>query len=163
MSRSPVCSVCHKPFKTAKAAKQHHRDVHAAKGRTVPCTACDKTFGSASAAEQHFHDVHGDPDPDFNPPYDTADGEWVWAREFTGRKSFGVFECNTCSNVWLSAHAQTSYAQACRDCDDYVNPVAMWVNQYAADSDDESVRAAGKPHHAHRCEACHAGQCSVRQ
>ena len=160
MTRSTVCAVCHKKFKTAKAATRHRRDTHTA---TIPCTVCGKTFKSAAAAEQHHRDAH-DGAPEFDPPYVAACGEWVWARDFAGWKSFGIFVCGKCDNVWRSAHAQAIYAQACRECEDRVYPTAMWVTADTVVSDDgTAVRPAGKPHHAHRCEACRAGRCSARR
>ena len=122
--------------------------------RRVACGICRKKFKTAEAAQQHRCAVHDC--PEFDPPYDAARGKWVWTHAFEGSKSFGRFKCSTCGNAWLSAHAQPGYGQACQDCELYRRPVAMWVNDDKARSGD---RAAGKPHHAGRCEACQAGVC----
>ena len=92
-------------------------------------------------------------------PVNTS-GQWVSSSNFSGRKSFGYFECGKCGGRgWVSAHAYKQFKQACTQCHRYSLPVYMWVNlevraKSVGRGDDE------KPHLKHLCEACKLGVCS---
>ena len=100
------------------------------------------------------------------PPVD-AEGEWVPRDEFSGKKSFGAFQCSRraggCQEFWVSAHAQPKYTQACRSCGDKCFPAFLWQNKhkYTDKDDKEGIRDNNKPHLARLCEACRHGDCSA--
>jgi hypothetical protein len=93
-------------------------------------------------------------------------GNWVKRKEFPYNKSFGFFECHSCSKTWVSAHAFVKYRQACKDCKQYALARYMWLNPKKDDSDEddsdeESVTIKnGKPHIKALCEACKKGVCT---
>jgi hypothetical protein len=97
------------------------------------------------------------------PPFDNAVGRWVLRGDFPGKKSFGWFECPSCSDrAWSSAHSQTVYKQACKDCRTECFPCCLWVN------DTKKAKLGGpsnptklKPHRADLCMACKDGMCST--
>jgi 3-methyladenine DNA glycosylase Tag len=95
-----------------------------------------------------------------DPPV-SGPGEWVLTEEFTGRKSFGWFECTKCVKCWPSAHAFPMYAQGCQRCNTEQVPKFMWENHARRDDDDDSSGGLelDGPHDQARCEACRHGDC----
>jgi hypothetical protein len=95
--------------------KQHRRDAHGdlirysmdqAQIQTHSCSDCGKEFASAKSLSQHAGSVHasgydsessGDYLDALDPPFEGAEGEWVYRQDFAGRKSFGFFECESLS------------------------------------------------------------------
>lgn len=104
------------------------------------------------------------------PPFEAMEGYWVEREEFTGQKSFGLFQCEKkgkrgklpCTKRWKSAHAQKDFGQGCQACNTFTKPWLMWHNTVQHEKrekknpDDE--RAA---HDRARCEACARGVCTV--
>jgi hypothetical protein len=89
----------------------------------------------------------------------SSPGQWVPRKSFTGRKSFGAFECDLCKKVWVSAHAFKEYKQGCQQCEAESLPLFMWHNFEHNDRHDDEGRTDDKPHDSDRCEACRAGVC----
>jgi len=92
------------------------------------------------------------------------DGEWVLRDDFTGRKSFGYFQCN-CAKEWQSAHAYKEFNQDCQSCETGSLPLFMWRNftRRAGYHEEESERSDLGHHDSERCGACRAGVCSFRE
>ena len=91
-------------------------------------------------------------------------GYWVYKKDFNGTKSFGYYSCNNCRKNWISAHAHSKYKQACKNCDDYINPKCFWVNEKSEiekNEEDQFSKDNGKPHDIKRCEACANGDCLI--
>ena len=132
--------------------------------RTYTCQYCPKTFNSASYKGRRgaeialeTHEARHDSPPSWD-PVDTL-GEWVVPIDFTGRKSFGYFECDDCDKTWTSAHAFDEYFQECRSCQEENYPLFLWQNQHPRTRDREEFGDSKGPHDADRCEACQLGVC----
>ena len=100
---------------------------------------------------------------ELKPPVDTP-GAWVLFEDFTGRKSFGMFQC-TCRREWSSAHAFREFRLGCQRCEAMTWPWAMWKNEPRPREEEEegggseegsvsteSVSTEGS-HDVDRCEA----------
>jgi negative regulator of genetic competence, sporulation and motility len=100
-SHSACCPDCGKSFASAGPLAQHIQAKHA-----NVCIVCNKSFRSESSLNQHTVDKHG-----------TGTSFTLLQSSFTGRKSFGCFECEGCSKQWSSAHAFRKYKQGCQACE----------------------------------------------
>ena len=88
-------------------------------------------------------------------------GFWVELKDFWGNKSFGMFECEDCDQIWLSAHAFKRFKQACKSCETWSPPKFMWVNAERGERNKYHKEPdLNKPHHRDRCEACRRGVCT---
>jgi uncharacterized C2H2 Zn-finger protein len=158
------CPNCSRSFRSRGAQEMHSRAVHI----DFPCPACNRRFRSDHALAQHFAAVHHaeceDDEEDSvdswrpNPPVDSA-GYWVPREEFTGKKSFGYFQCESCFKTWISAHAFPSFKQGCKKCDTEDYPIFLWENMNKKQHDDLNYQRdeKDKPHDQNRCEACRCG------
>jgi hypothetical protein len=93
-------------------------------------------------------------------PFSGIQGQWVFAGEFAGKKSFGYYHCD-CGKWWLSAHSYRKYYQECQICENECYPTYLWVNSDDEPSNKEAVPVdLSKPHDKSRCGACQVGKCT---
>jgi hypothetical protein len=155
------CPDCNKTLNSDTALMQHYLNKH---GKHL-CTECFKTFWSAASLEQHSdskhttierYDSHSHDDP-----YPGIAGYWIPRNKFKGNsKSFGWFECDSCTKTWFSAHAHKRFKQGCQVCEEESFPCCLWVNtSYNNDKDSANMDKSDRPHDRARCEACRKGQC----
>jgi hypothetical protein len=121
------------------------------------CDYCDREFRSEESLENHTNAKHPfEPEVFEGVPFEGAEGEWVYRKEFKGRKGFGLFVCTSCSRHWMSAHARRDlYGQGCQSCEKKIFAYIMWQSYGHRDNDQEESDST--PHDASRCDACKAG------
>lgn len=96
------------------------------------------------------------------PPFPDAEGSWELLSAASPKKSFGKFRCasSKCKNRWSSAHASSSYTQACKKCGTFTLPTVMWHNtaprRERLGDDGTHTSAEAKPHLTDLCGACMA-------
>lgn len=161
------CPSCHKTLHSDNAFRQHYRDKH---GGHI-CTDCHRTFRSSHALQRHSERNHasrntssGARDHSHNDPYPGIEGYWTPRLQYQGtRKSFGSYECCSCSKKWLSAHAYKKYKQGCQGCENMSFPCCLWVNsdQDRDRSPHDRLDNGDRPHDRARCEACRRGVCDA--
>lgn len=149
------CRLCGEQFFTRKAMKTHVKFVHGPKqlsqqAPTAVVRQPQQPLPTAPAArKQHWHPS----------PFPGAVGQWMRRNDFKGKKSFGYFKCQQCSNQWLSAHAMQHSRQACKSCPTlFVLPCCMWLNTDLKEKGcvrEEPDDCA--PHRTDLCEACLTG------
>ena len=165
--RVPKCIPCNKTFATASALAQHQRDKHSrerqgaarnSNGKPPRQRQRKKREGKTSSGRKRKKKNA----PPSKPPFPGAEGIWVPANEFSGRKSFGFFVCTGCRSPWYSAHAYPTYRQECKSCDTSCFAKYLWRN-FLRGRSSGTLRDArdDRPHMAHLCEACRLGVCSV--
>ena len=157
-----ACAHCNKNFASEGGRDMHQRAVH--KARAASATAASSTqrnrrhrgAGAGRSDDGNQHEEGDDDQPNLRPPVDSP-GYWVRCEEFTGRKSFGYFQCG-CGKGWMSAHAFPDFMQGCQTCEAESLPTWLWVN-ISKDVRPREDKIDDKPHDRARCEACKAGQC----
>jgi len=103
---------------------------------------------------------------ELKPPFNGLKGKWVRHSDNMGvLKSFGIFICTSCNKLWFSAHAISTYKQACKECTEvYVYPKYIWINENnnVENNNLSTTRKRSKnPHHrTELCEACQNGECT---
>lgn len=151
----------HKRSVRTENKAQNHRQTS-----SLPCSVCHNLFPSERQLRKHLKEKHIT-ESDIDAPVDEP-GSWV-SREIlrkrkTEYKSFGIYECSKGCSVWVSAHSQINYKQACKKCEEYSYPRFMWVNDKKRSNEEEkNVRKQDKdkPHDKTRCEACQRGKCTL--
>ena len=167
------CSTCGKSFQTQQSLNQH---MAATAHTDISCNECGKGFYTLESLSQHEvatgHSKSKQkkkrkkktqkpyvPDP----PFPDADGHWVASSDFSGRKSFGYFQCE-CNATWVSAHAYSEYRQDCKTCNDSMFAILFWINNHSDSRSGETGdngEDESKPHMRHLCEACKLGVCDM--
>eukprot|EP01124_Arcella_intermedia_P032409 TRINITY_DN7555_c0_g1_i2.p1 TRINITY_DN7555_c0_g1~~TRINITY_DN7555_c0_g1_i2.p1 ORF type:complete len:468 (-),score=100.94 TRINITY_DN7555_c0_g1_i2:63-1466(-) len=165
------CQSCDKTFHTEKSLQLHTKAVHT----FFTCPECSKNFKSPNALAQHQKAVHSTnqsrkslqlEDIDRILHLD-AEGTWVERENWKSKKgkkekSFGIFECSACDNVWPSAHAWKSLHQDCVSCNSKNLPKFMFINAQDREREEKDDEKIKNPHKSHLCEACRMGLNCVR-
>lgn len=100
------------------------------------------------------------------PPFEGANGAWVFPSQCRQIKSFGHFKC-TQGHRWTSAHAFNCdkakiCRQACQMCGQMRHAWCLWQNSKSNAKNQEDTDKSHKPHQKHNCERCRRGlPCNV--
>lgn len=182
------CAACGKVLGSARAREQHTEMKHG-EIVNEDYESSDR-YSDEGAGEYKSAVRTGPPAADETPlprGFDPSDGHWVHRDDFPDRlpsfrqapeisaaqreafkrehvrnktKSFGYYWCDACEHPWFSAHAFKYFEQACTECDVYIRPLYMWIN----DKERERVierKDDDDPHITELCAACAAGVCSA--